>query len=120
MTAKQIRRKHALSNLIWKVWTLVVVFGLLAVAFMMGYFPAMFGAKIVETELDHFGRAVNRIDTAYQSARDGVKYFGKAVKNVAENESIKRGSMIKAENGYVVIDNDGNAHFYKKASATAK
>ena len=118
MTAKQIRRKHALSNLIWKAWTLVVVFGLLAVAFMMGYFPFKAGCYVVEKELDHAGRAISRVNTAYTSVRDGIKNFGKATTNLANMNNavtqIPTESLIKANNGYVILDKEGNVTFYKK------
>jgi len=120
MTAKEIRRKHNASNFIWKVWTIIVVIGLCVFAFMLGYFPFKAGCWVVEKELDHAGRAINRVNTAYTSVRDGVKNFGKATTNLANMNNqtkIPVGSLIKAENGYVVIDDDGNAHFYKKASS---
>jgi hypothetical protein len=116
-TAKDIRRAHNASKLVWKIWTLVVVFGLCAFAFMLGYFPFRAGCYIVEKELDHAGRAINRVNTAYTSVRDGVKNFGKATTNLAnmnDETKIPVGSMIKAKNAYVIIDDNGNATLYKK------
>lgn len=88
MTARQIRRRHSASNFIWKCWTWIVVAGLLAFAFMLGYFPFRAGCWVVEKELDHANRAISRVNTAYSSLRDGVKNFGKATTNLANGSVV--------------------------------
>jgi len=88
ITARQIRRRHTASKLIWKVWTLFVVVGLLIFAFLIGYLPVMGGAWLVERELDHANRAISRINTLYTSTKEGVKNFGKATKNLADGNIV--------------------------------